>query len=285
MSTKIYNAYLTDTTNVFQIVKTLKQAFTNERKIIEAEKLAEMIYNELDTNTLNNTKHEIQLHVFYDTVAKLKQNLNKDGDYTVFGDPFQCEFSFVEHPDNNNVIVKLFCSDDNYVELLEKIAEKYGWEDFHYQNSTDAPDYISEDEWNNRRDVWNRLLPIGTSFNDIGPTLKIGRNKYPLIDIFWDEDKEIMNFALKNYDKRKRLEKLVNIVYWNSSRIEKVEEKFSFVNALKMVKVFENFVSSESNQDLLKSFKTFSIIDLNNSEIRTHSLTTDIIEERLLNFI
>jgi hypothetical protein len=39
--------------------------------------------------------------------------------------------------------------------LLEKVGEI---EDFHYQNSTDRPDDISEKDWDHRYQVWNRLI-------------------------------------------------------------------------------------------------------------------------------
>lgn len=41
-----------------------------------------------------------------------------------------------------------------YLDVLKDI----GFEDFHYQNSTDRPDSISEQEWDERSDTWNSAL-------------------------------------------------------------------------------------------------------------------------------
>lgn len=40
--------------------------------------------------------------------------------------------------------------------LLNNISD-----DFHYQNQTDCPDYISENEWKFRKDAWEEMLPTG----------------------------------------------------------------------------------------------------------------------------
>lgn len=42
--------------------------------------------------------------------------------------------------------------------VLDFLAEDARLVDFHYQNSTDKPDEISEEEWENRRDVWNDMI-------------------------------------------------------------------------------------------------------------------------------
>jgi hypothetical protein len=41
------------------------------------------------------------------------------------------------------------------------------YNDFHYQNQTDPPNDVSEEEWNFRREKWDELLP-GDKFKDSG---------------------------------------------------------------------------------------------------------------------
>lgn len=48
----------------------------------------------------------------------------------------------------------------NYSQFAELI-ERAGFMDFHYQNSTDKPDSISEAEWDARRDAWDEAMPSG----------------------------------------------------------------------------------------------------------------------------
>ena len=38
--------------------------------------------------------------------------------------------------------------------------------DFHYQNQTDRPNSISDEEWNSREKEWNRMLPSGSPSKD-----------------------------------------------------------------------------------------------------------------------
>jgi hypothetical protein len=47
------------------------------------------------------------------------------------------------------------CDPFELVDLLKQVPELV---DFHYQNSTDRPDEISEKEWSHRREVWDRVL-------------------------------------------------------------------------------------------------------------------------------
>ncbi|HBN9859122.1 TPA: hypothetical protein L6A41_31475 [Pseudomonas aeruginosa] len=42
-----------------------------------------------------------------------------------------------------------------------RLIEDAGFTDYHYQNSTDRPDTISEAEWDTRRDAWDEALPTG----------------------------------------------------------------------------------------------------------------------------
>ncbi|HCJ7406046.1 TPA: hypothetical protein NVL60_002577 [Pseudomonas aeruginosa] len=42
-----------------------------------------------------------------------------------------------------------------------RLIEDTGFTDYHYQNSTDRPDTISEAEWDTRRDAWDEALPTG----------------------------------------------------------------------------------------------------------------------------
>lgn len=44
---------------------------------------------------------------------------------------------------------------------FKSLIEDAGFTDYHYQNSTDRPDEISESEWGEREAAWNCALPTG----------------------------------------------------------------------------------------------------------------------------
>lgn len=75
------------------------------------------------------------------------------------------------------------------VELLRDIADEY-----HYQNQTDQPDDISNEEWQERREIWNDIFDKYCSPNDAGFIYEIVTSS----DLHFD----IIETALEQYKKQ-----------------------------------------------------------------------------------
>ncbi|HFL7937956.1 hypothetical protein IYR97_26115 (plasmid) [Pseudomonas fulva] len=82
-----------------------------------------------------------------------------------------------------------------------------GFQDFHYQNSTDGPEEIPAAEWRARRDAWNLALPSGI--------LSHAGLKYELVN--WDDVTGALNnreliLATKPSDQTRRMNVARNLI-------------------------------------------------------------------------
>lgn len=64
-------------------------------------------------------------------------------------------------------------TDTEQIRLIKQYIEE-NYKDYHYQNSTDKPDQVSEEEWDLRNGFWSRICDErGGSFSDMGLTMMI----------------------------------------------------------------------------------------------------------------
>lgn len=74
-------------------------------------------------------------------------------------------FSVLVIPHGQDILAMFFVEED----LGYRQALTYaGFEDFHYQNSTDRPEGISEEAWEARRNTWDEVLPGRTAPCEVG---------------------------------------------------------------------------------------------------------------------
>lgn len=77
--------------------------------------------------------------------------------------------SLVLIPDQGDILVLLFggrMAENLYFSKLPEL------EDYHYQNQTDPPEYLSEDEWDEREGRWARVLRDWNPPSRVGLTLE-----------------------------------------------------------------------------------------------------------------
>lgn len=177
MSTKIYNGYRSKT------IKTLEEAliyFKEFFPIIEkvTEEIvwtsfslqASKIYDKITAQILDPTSDEgiltfkavyenessanllpIILRDYRKIVEKANNSSTKDAD------ALECSVVFI--PLKGRILVLYYGNTGpEYLEAFESLAEV---EDYHYQNSTDKPNSISQKAWNKRKFDWN--LALGNS--------------------------------------------------------------------------------------------------------------------------
>ncbi|MBF3053525.1 hypothetical protein HKW90_03810 [Pseudomonas aeruginosa] len=75
---------------------------------------------------------------------------------------FTCSVSVIPHR-GDILMLTYWRNHDAFSDLIESV----GFSRYVYQNSTDKPDSISEDEWENRRIAWDEALPTGRAV-DVG---------------------------------------------------------------------------------------------------------------------
>lgn len=74
-----------------------------------------------------------------------------------------------------------------------QFREKYNLKDYHYQNQTDQPEDISDEDWNDRRHTWDILLPTGVPAKD-GICINISDNESIISDT-WS-----LRFSIETYE-------------------------------------------------------------------------------------
>lgn len=136
MSTKIYNAWVTKTFTMRELLRICRavrlEAIRARNKFI-----------------ISSGFKEDYLPLLRDRALKVKN--------TGFRDPF-ADYSFEAtfFPSGNRLAFVIYCEHEFLRKLLVNALDAKDW---HYQNSTDRPDGISWREWRTRQNFWDKALP------------------------------------------------------------------------------------------------------------------------------
>lgn len=164
MSTKIYTGFILDPgTDIFIVAKKTREHFLPIlHKRIHAEFMRSVV-NHYDQAYFPETavgfrrgnklpkKHEITVQDILKASRKELEN------HVESIDDFQVRVGFAPDPETGRML-GYFAGRD---ELFDEFLTFDGVSDYHYQNSSEGPDDISEEDWNTRRQVWDRVLPVG----------------------------------------------------------------------------------------------------------------------------
>ncbi|APC19508.1 hypothetical protein BLL42_27640 (plasmid) [Pseudomonas frederiksbergensis] len=164
MSTKIYNGLILQDSSIEQALKHLVSI--KPRCVDAAEKAAAKVCAREMTFSVDLAANfcvlgeKIQPYRTWKLIEKFdlpkvsvlgKGVRNTEWDFT---------FDVCLIPANGNVLaIYSVESDLGYREALLSV----GFKDYHYQNSTDRPEDISEDEWVSRQEAWDSALPGRTA--------------------------------------------------------------------------------------------------------------------------
>lgn len=154
MSWKIYNGMiLQDTTleDALAKAKALREACLPEmQKAIQEETARRLaLWADLQVNGLGSTLPEKGQSIQSDIIEAKKK---------VLGDGFRCpdwdySFDLCFIPQDGNILTLFFTErDPGFTDEMEKL----GFEDFHYQNCTDKPSEISDEDWDAREEAWRK---------------------------------------------------------------------------------------------------------------------------------
>lgn len=167
MSTKIYSAYRIPKS--VDILKELKKAKNIATQFVadDSEYLkmlhALFMYNiakKLEKEPENeyllsikeeNMKGEFHYH-YYDFIIFLKENIYKTNS-TDFSTKFECAVFY----DNDYWYIKFFPNENIQYKMLDEFEKQLNLEDYHYQNQTDVPTDISEEDYELRNNKWDEL--------------------------------------------------------------------------------------------------------------------------------
>ncbi|MEE3344693.1 MAG: hypothetical protein VZS44_11405, partial [Bacilli bacterium] len=198
MSTKIYDAYKLTTSDtslnsLMVISNEIKQEVEQTAKTQTLPNIAMLIqyiwdaytfYGEDAYNHINDGENDISEELYNYCIGVIK-NKNKLRNSFFYGltdyknnlMEWQKYTKLIFIPCDNSVLAMVFGN----TTLLGDTFNKY-FEDYHYQNQTDKPDYITDEEWEKRKEDWDKA--IGSDYIPIRHGLTI--NLFDIEDIKWE---------------------------------------------------------------------------------------------------
>jgi hypothetical protein len=144
MSTKIYDAY------EWKGTLTELMTFLREYRIQYQKGLLEAFVALPYTHKI---EEEEERGAEMDFIDRLHRELT-EASRSVSRHPLACEASVVVVPYNERLFVKVYGFDGFYRPKFkhEKLV------DYHYQNQTDQPKYVTKEDWDERENTWNDIL-------------------------------------------------------------------------------------------------------------------------------
>lgn len=149
MSMKVYNAYrLPEGTDTFEFIDRIRPVLNAEVDRLDAKQMVRdaiiLFDKRLNGDTFTGTPLS---RAAFDMLEENTKKHKKPG----YCGAFSAEFAQYE----GRLYVKVLTDRNDLIETFEQID---GVEDFHYQNSTDKPAEIPDDEWEYRREVWDKIV-------------------------------------------------------------------------------------------------------------------------------
>lgn len=157
MSTKIYNGYrLAADTDVWEFTERLREQGNDERDRLDLEAI-ERAAEQLEAKRIADggdlspsPSPEARLMSGYLVWDELMRGL-KD---SRLGDPHQLDVTFIRDAETGRIYCLLYAGNSiSHVFTEQPEVEEYG-----YWNNADQPEDVSDEEWEERRAVWDRIL-------------------------------------------------------------------------------------------------------------------------------
>lgn len=221
MSTKIYNGFLIKNN---PDIRTLNQYFIDLRKEIQEKgnqlfinlfikkycffldlyqvdkSAAITLYEEELKKTFSES--DIKVHYYLYVLDKVNDAATKSVRYPSYD--LSCSIHII--PIKEKILGLYYCEQTEYMDLIQN---NEWFLEYHYQNQSDKPDKITEDEWDQREKDWNEALGISGIPNDQGFTIELfNTNRIPIniyqdihpISNIYNRAKRVAEF-LNKYDK------------------------------------------------------------------------------------
>lgn len=166
MSIKIYDAFrVSREKDIKGLIKQMRSIASDEVAnsedylcSIHAIASADALKNKDNNEAAMRAYEEVLENTFGLFIESWMLNLVKNAEKSLEKNILDCSLKAVCTFDDKYWYIKFFCNSGISRKMLNVISEKLELEDFHYQNQTDIPEEISQEEYDKRRDKWNELL-------------------------------------------------------------------------------------------------------------------------------
>lgn len=166
MSTKIYNAYrLKRGYRLWDVVEDVKRQATESVQTRLRGVLEELMAGVKTDSEAYQKKLKLYEHDYVarlDLASEFLQEGYREQLGSFARSPFHLDVSIAVKEYRGRYYFQAFNDWGSFLAgSLDFLDQDPRFEDFHYQNSTDKPDAVSEREWAHRRKVWNAIMAKG----------------------------------------------------------------------------------------------------------------------------
>lgn len=162
MSTKIYHGYrLAEDVDIFDFQDRLRAVMNPIRDRVDATWLMDHAVHAIDhADWRGNERSRMPLFEamadFDETQRKESARGYNQASMSRKFNPHRFEASFGRDPKSGRILALLFTEKEPFVTAWKAMDEV---ESYGYWNNTDAPVEVSDAEWGERREAWNRVMP------------------------------------------------------------------------------------------------------------------------------
>lgn len=164
MSTKLYDGLrVVGDTDLFSIVNTVSSAITGvfEKECLKL--IAKEMVRTADSKKLREGDEQGEGLLLFRAEDRWREEQNRIGDRHALNDPLRFSMVFAKISDGR-VLAYPYHRTPEYTEALMGTGI---FEDYHYQNSADQPDEISESDWGKRRSDWDEAMDAEGTFGSL----------------------------------------------------------------------------------------------------------------------
>lgn len=155
MSTKIYNGYrLTEGTDPFDFIQSLRQTIAPVRQNLDAQLLASLTVARIDKAWINS--ESVPAVPALDAAHTWSRDQEALSSHTYGHDPYRFSLTVGKDAQTGRYHVLTFTEEPDLRDAFEAMAEV---EEYGYWNNSDAPAYVTDEQWDERRSAWGRVLP------------------------------------------------------------------------------------------------------------------------------
>ena len=162
MSTKIYSGLrLVAGADLWEFLQQLRREANVIRDRLDARLLAADAAMIVDRRRIGNPVPDEQpggraRSAIWEAVDRFKADQDKLGKSDIGHDPHRLELSVGYDPVASRHMLIMYCE---ATELRELVTGHPDVEEYGYWNNSDQPDGVTDQEWDERRQAWNRVLP------------------------------------------------------------------------------------------------------------------------------
>lgn len=298
MSTKIYNAWrLPIDTDIFAEVSALREPVTEAQLSEDVREIVECATKIVDDFSLHGDRDLLAetedggradpARPWSSAVDVLRHTESVMSQAVVGTNRQRFEIQFMQDDRDGRIYALHYADNQAVIEAAESVMAERGWADWHYQDQTDKDEDVSDEEWAQRKDVWDHVLGFWAPA-DVGvgaiikPEGKFGTT--PDVIPMFDSGRRAIDRA-QTPSRELRLKALVKKSYLSGINLRAHDSPFSALD--QWDQTWENLGKSQRFEELLSRMEAVEVADFRQYRkypLISHALTKEMIAEAITEF-